>query len=119
MPNTIFIPLGLTLVLALRNFLMVILVPALIAWFLSSRFPKRPLVVFGICYVFFVDFLFTAKYINGNFDFPQAVVTKQKEFVALVGNSSVPMKKLEPSFSSFLDEYSAGHQPVYAQTLSF
>lgn len=102
-PNTIFILLGVTLVLALRNFLIVILVPALVAWFLSARFPKRPLVVFAVCYVFFVAFLFTAKYIYSNLDFPQAVVTKQKEFVALVGNSSVPMKKLEPSFSSFIE----------------
>jgi len=100
--NILLILLGLLLVLPLRNFLIIILVPALIAWFLASRFAKRPLVVFGICYVSFVIFFFTAKYINANLDFPQAVVRKQKEFVALHGNSSVPMKKLEPTFSSFI-----------------
>jgi len=100
--NIIFILLGLTLILVLRNFLIVIVIPALIAWFLCSRFFKKPLAVFGICYIFFVIFFFTAKYINAHFDFPQAVVTKQKEFVALVGNSSVPIKKLEPGFSSFI-----------------
>ncbi len=100
--NILFIFLGLLLILALRNFLIVILIPALIAWFLASKFSKRSLLAFGICYACFVIFFFTAKYINANLNFPQAVVTKQKEFVALLGNSSVPMKKLEPGFSSFI-----------------
>jgi hypothetical protein len=39
---------------------------------------------------------------NVNLDFPQAVVTKQKAFVALLGNSSVPIKELEPNFYSFI-----------------
>jgi len=100
--NILFILLGLLLVVVLRNFLIVILVPALIAWFLASRFFKKPIAVFTICYTFFVIFFFTAKYINSKLDFPQAVVTKQREFVELVGNSSVPMQKLEPNFSSFI-----------------
>ena len=100
--NILLILLGLLLVLALRNFLIIIFIPALVAWFLASRFPKRSLAVFGICYTCFVIFFFTARYINVNLNFPQAVVTKQKEFVALLGNSSVPMKKLEPTFSSFI-----------------
>jgi hypothetical protein len=100
--NILFIFLGLLLVVTLRNFLIIILIPALLAWFLASRFSKKPLVVFGICYACFVIFFFTAKYISDNLNFPQAVVTKQREFVALLGNSSVPMKKLEPTFSSFI-----------------
>jgi hypothetical protein len=100
--NVIFILLGLLLVLILRNFLIIILIPALIAWFLASRLPRKPLTVFGICYACFVIVFFTAKFVNANLDFPQTVVTKQKEFVALHGNSSVPMQKLEPTFSSFI-----------------
>jgi len=100
--NIFFICLGLLLVLVFRNFLIIILIPALVAWFLAFRFFKKPLLVFGICYVFFVIFFFTAKYISTNLDFPQVVVTKQKEFVSLHGNSSVPMKKLEPNFRSFV-----------------
>ncbi|HMG68787.1 MAG TPA: hypothetical protein VK588_13910 [Chitinophagaceae bacterium] len=97
-----FILVGLLLVLALRNFLLVILVPALIAWCLASRFPKRPLTVFGICYIFFMIFFFSSKYLSPGLNFPKAVVVKQKEFVALVGNSSVPMNKLEPTLPSFI-----------------
>lgn len=97
-----FILAGLLLVLALRNFLLVILVPALIAWTLASRFPKRPLTVFGICYIIFVIFFFTSKYLSPALNFPKAVVVKQKEFVALVGNSSVPMDELEATLPSFI-----------------
>jgi len=100
--NIIFILLGLLLVLVLRNFLIIIFIPALLAWFLASKFSRKPLAVFAACYTCFVILFFTAKFLTPNLDFPQAVVTKQKEFVALHGNSSVPMQKLEPNFSSFI-----------------
>ncbi|HEV8506153.1 MAG TPA: hypothetical protein VGQ53_12155 [Chitinophagaceae bacterium] len=100
--NILFIILGLLLVLVFRNFLIIILIPALVAWLFAFKFFRKPLTVFGICYIFFVIFFFTAKYINSNLDFPQVVVTKQKEFVSLHGNSSVPMKELEPTFTSFV-----------------
>jgi len=100
--NIFFTCLGLLIVLVFRNFLIIILIPALIAWLLAFKLFKKPLLVFGICYVFFVIFFFTAKYISIGLNFPEVVVTKQKEFVSLHGNSSVPMKRLEPSFSSFV-----------------
>ena len=62
--NILFIVLGLLIVLVFRNFLIIILIPALIAWSLAFKFFKKPLTVFGICYIFFVIFFFTAKYIT-------------------------------------------------------
>jgi hypothetical protein len=100
--SVLFPLLGLLLILVLRNFLIVVVVPALIAWLLAAKFSKRPLVVFAACYAAFVIFFFTAKYFDAHLDFPQAVVTKQQEFTSLLGNSSVPMKKLQPEFSSFI-----------------
>jgi hypothetical protein len=100
--NILFIILGLLIVLVFRNFLIIILIPALVAWFFAFKFSRKPLTVFGICYIFFVIFFFTAKYISTSLDFPEVVVTKQKEFVSLHGISSVPMKKLEPNFTSFV-----------------
>jgi hypothetical protein len=100
--SVLFILLGLLLILILRNFLIVIVIPALIAWLLANKFSKRGLLVFAICYSVFVIFFFTARYISPHLDFPQAVVTKQKEFTSLLGNSSVPMKKLQPNFWSFV-----------------
>jgi len=93
---------GLLLILILRNFLIVIIIPALIAWLLAEKYPKRGLAVFVTCYLFFIVFFFTAKYINPNFNFPQAVVNKQQEFLKLTGGSTVPIKKLKPTVGSFL-----------------
>jgi len=100
--NILLIFLGLLILLVFRNFLIIILIPALITWLLAFKFFKKPLLVFCLCYIFFVIFFFTAKYLSSGLDFPEVVVTKQKEFVSLHGNSSVPMKRLEPNFSSFV-----------------
>lgn len=100
--SVLLILLGLLLVLTLRNFLIVILVPAVLTWVIAEKFSKRPLLVFASCYLLFMIIFFTAKLISSNLDFPQAVVTKQNEFTSLHGSSSVPMRKLEPNFLSFI-----------------
>lgn len=94
---------GLLLVLTLRNFLIVILLPAIFAWLLASRWPKYGAAVFCGLYLFFGILFFTARYINPRFDFPQAVVNKQTEFLKLKGNTTIPMNKLQPTAMSFLE----------------
>ncbi len=94
--------LGLLLVLTLRNFLIVLLVPALFAWILANRKPKNGLVIFSVLYVVFIIGFFTLRYINPKLDFPQAVVNKQQEFKKLQGGSTIPMKDLDPTAMSFL-----------------
>lgn len=96
------ITLGLLTVLLFRNFLLFILIPALIAWVIAVRWPKRTALVFSAVYIFSIVLFFTAKYIHPRFDFPQAVVTKQQDFMKLTGGSSVPMEELQPTAGSFL-----------------
>ncbi len=93
---------GFLLVLTLRNFIIVILLPALLTWLFAMKWPKRCLTVFTVSYIFFGILFFTARYINPKLDFPQAVVTKQQEFLQLVGNSTIPIKHLEPTVFSFV-----------------
>jgi hypothetical protein len=93
---------GLLLLLLLRNFLLVIIVPAIVAWLIANRFPARGLAVFGGLYFFFIVLFFTARYISPQFDFPQAVVNKQQEFIKLEGGSTIPIRELEPTAVSFL-----------------
>jgi len=94
---------GLLLILALRNFIIVILVPAIIAWLTASRWPRYGLAIFSSLYLLFGIVFFTARYINTKLDFPQAVVNKQQEFKKLPpGGSTIPMKDLEPTVGSFL-----------------
>ncbi len=94
---------GLLLVLALRNFIVFILVPALMAWLLASKWPKYGLAIFSSLYLLFGILFFTARYVNPKLDFPQAVVNKQQEFKKLeAGGSTIPMKDVEPTIISFL-----------------
>ncbi|HUR66604.1 MAG TPA: hypothetical protein VMZ03_09650 [Chitinophagaceae bacterium] len=94
---------GLFLLLVLRNFILVIIVPAVLSWVLANRWPKYSLAIFTSIYVLFGVLFFTIRYADPRLDFPQAVVNKQQEFIQLKGgNSSIPIKKLEPNAISFL-----------------
>jgi len=94
--------LGLFLLLLLRNFVLVIILPAILAWLLANKWPKYGLACFGAVYVFCSIAFFTLRYIDTRLDFPQAVVNKQQAFIQLVGNSSIPIKQLKPDVLSFL-----------------
>ena len=94
---------GFLLLLTLRNFLIIIIIPAILGWLLANRWTKYRLVIFGSLYLLFGILFFTARYINPRLDFPQAVVNKQQEFISLKGgNSSIPIKELQPTAISFL-----------------
>ena len=96
------IMLGLLILLLLRNFILVIIIPAAIAWFLANRWPKYGLACFGAVYLFSTVAFFSIRHIDPRLDFPQAVVSKQQAFIKIVGNSSIPIKELEPTALSFL-----------------
>lgn len=96
------IMLGLLILLLLRNFVLVIIIPAIIAWLLANKWPRYGLACFATVYVFCSIAFFTLRYIDLRLDFPQAVVSKQQAFIKIVGNSSIPIKELEPTAFSFL-----------------
>jgi hypothetical protein len=83
--------------------MIVIIAPALLAWLLAAKWPKYGLAIFAGVYTFFIVLFFTVRYINPDWDFPQAVVNKQEAFMQLKGNSYVPIKKLQPNVISFLE----------------
>lgn len=91
----------LTVLFALRNFVVLLLIPALAAWFLSKQFPAKKEWIFACIYLFCIAVFFTAKYIHPALNFPQYVVEKQAEFKALTGNSKVALPPLVPSFTGF------------------
>lgn len=93
---------GLLLLLLLRNFLIVITLPALFAWLLAIKWPRYGLICFAGVYIFFGILFFTLRYVDPRLDFPQAVVDKQRSFMNIVGNSSIPIRELEPNAISFL-----------------
>jgi hypothetical protein len=98
----LLISLGLILVLALRNFLILIFIPALIAWILSNKLRYKSILVFSSVYLFFIVLFFTTKYVHSAFDFPLSVTERQQAFLRLSGNSAVEVNLLEPTFKGFV-----------------
>jgi len=94
---------GLLLVLLLRNFIIVILVPALVAWLAALKWPRFTFRIFALSYILYAVLFFSLRYISPKLDFPQAVVNKQKEFLGLVGGTStIPITELKPTVISFI-----------------
>ena len=98
----IIIAISLLIVLAFRNFIFALLLPALIAWYYSYQKSKRGILTYVVVYSFFSLIFFSAKYISPILDFPQAVVNKQEAFKILQGNSGIEMPELKPTALSFL-----------------
>ncbi|MBD0378062.1 MAG: hypothetical protein ICV51_20845 [Flavisolibacter sp.] len=96
------IMLGLLVILVLRNYLLLILVPALIAWWLAEQLRFKPLLTFGVVYASFIFLFFSARHIHSGLDFPKAVVEKQQAFLKLKGGSFVPVREIEPNVLSFI-----------------
>lgn len=94
--------LSLVLFFLLRNFLLVLLAPAAIAWLLASRWPRRKLACFALVYICGSILFFCLRYVHPRLDFPQAVVDKQQAFLLLKGTSSIPISELKPNFISFI-----------------
>jgi hypothetical protein len=94
---------GLLMLLVLRNFILVLIFPAILAWVLAIRYPHRNLLIFSAVYLFFGILFFTIRYTFPSLDFPQAVVDKQQSFMQLKGsNSNIPIRQLEPNAISFI-----------------
>lgn len=95
--------LGFALLVTLRNFLLIILVPAILAWILANRWPKYGLICFACVYVFSGILFFTLRYVDPRLDFPKAVVNKQQAFLQMApGNSTIPIGELRPNAISFV-----------------
>ena len=93
---------SLLIVFAFRNYVVLLMVPALMVWWLCDHYPakKLPVVVsiYGICLVVF----FIAPYLSASLDFPGYIVTKQLEFRSLEGNSQIALPALLPNITSFI-----------------
>ncbi|RYY90558.1 MAG: hypothetical protein EOO15_02100 [Chitinophagaceae bacterium] len=96
------IVIGLLILLVFRNYLVVVLLPALFAWWLAARFKYHPLLVFGVIYTVYGLLFFCTRYFIPALNFPQMAVEKQEDFFTLVGNSMIAAPRLQATAASFL-----------------
>ncbi len=87
---------------ALRNVIVLLLLPALASLFVSEKRMRYQWQIFAGIYATGLLIFFISPYFSSALNFPQYIIGKQAEFSALSGSSRVLLPELKPSFSSFL-----------------
>ncbi len=93
--------LALTGVLIFRNVLVLLLVPCLLSWFVSSRFGLKPAKVFLITYGISILIFFGTLFISSTKNLPSVVAQRQYEYFKLKGNTVFKLDSLKPNVPSF------------------
>jgi hypothetical protein len=94
---------GLLLIMVLRNFIIITIVPALFTWIIAARFKYRTAKVFAFLYLLFAVLFFTTKYISPGLDFPRVVTDRQLAFINIKGPGTLPVNRVEPNAISFFE----------------
>jgi hypothetical protein len=90
------------LLFAMRNFVLLLLFPALVTWYLCSRYQKKQLAIAVWIYGAALMLFFISPVINHAIDFPAYILNKQNEFKSLGGNSQLSLPVLEPNLAGFI-----------------
>lgn len=89
-------------VFALRNFMALLLLPALLTWLLCSLYPSRSKIIIAAVYGLGMLLFFVSPAISPGTNLPGYVIEKQEEFKKLSGTSAIDVPALENSFTSYI-----------------
>ncbi len=92
----------LMLIFPVRNHVVLACIPGLFAWWLAEKYFKRKWMAFALVTVLGTVAFFSAKYIHPKLDLPISITLRNKDFISLGGNSFLPQRKLEPTFTGFV-----------------
>ena len=92
----------LVILFALRNFIALLLLPALLVWLLSHLYPSKSERIAIAIYGIGIILVFLSARINPHTDFPRYIIEKQAEFKQLSGNSAIAVPPLENNLFSFI-----------------
>ncbi len=101
----LWMTLGVIIIFLLRNFVLIALIPAAIAWIIAEKYKGNALRLFLGTYVAFIVLFFTLGYVHPALDLPQYVSDRQLEYIEISKNSSsaININPLFPHFRSFLN----------------
>ena len=93
------------LILLLRNFVFITLMPALIAWIIAEQKPKYSFAIFTGVYVLLTIIFFSTSYLPPSYNLPAHVSSRQIAFMELAknGSSSININPLFPNVRSFFN----------------
>jgi hypothetical protein len=105
MKRTLVILIFSCLVLLLRNFVFLTLLPALIAWIVAELKPKYAFISFAEIYCITIILFFCSSYLSPQTDLPAYVSSRQIAFIEIAkgGASAININPLYPNFRSFLN----------------
>lgn len=88
----------------LRNFVFIILIPALAGWLIAEKYSQRAFLSFVIVYMITGILFFTSGIISPRTDLPRYVSARQSSFIRVgeAGASTININPLQPTFKSFV-----------------
>lgn len=103
--NFLWLLLGLAIIFLLRNFVLITLFPAIIAWIISEKNRKFILQTYIFVYLFFILIFFSIGNLLPAFNLPEYVSIRQIAFVQIskASESAININPLFPNFRSFLN----------------
>jgi hypothetical protein len=102
LPSCIILIICLAVLFALRNFMAILLVPALLVWFLCNLVPSKAWRIAITIYGAGVVLFFVSSYTSPQTNLPGYIIQKQNEFKQLSGNSAISTPSLEDNLISFV-----------------
>jgi hypothetical protein len=101
----LFTLLYLSLIILLRNFVFIILIPALLAWVVAEQKPNYSFWVFLGVYFCIGTLFFCSGFLPAAFNLPLHVSNRQIDFILIArrGASAININPLYPNFRSFLN----------------
>lgn len=93
------------IILLLRNFVFIILVPAIIAWLLAERKPKYTFIIFCGVYLLITILFFCTELLPDAFNLPEHVSSRQRDFILIAQRaaSAININPLYANFRSFFN----------------
>lgn len=100
--SLLYILLAMAGITILRSVLLLLLIPALLTWFISIRFRTRLVLTCMIVYGSTLILFFGSLWISPQKNLPGFVANRQAEYFRLRGNTRFDLDTLQPSFKSYI-----------------
>ena len=99
----ILIAIAIVFVGLLRAHVVLVLLPAIVAWYLSYKLKYPPLLIFTGIYILTAIIFFNANSVIPAINLPQSIVARQSSFLQLpFSNTIIKVDTLRPTFKSFV-----------------
>jgi hypothetical protein len=89
----------------LRNAVIILLLPAILAWWLAERKKEKSFQIFCIVFASTLILFFLSAWLPDKFNLPLRMAQRQHAFLQLSGNSELPLKTLQPNAGSYISVF--------------